>query len=136
MAVAKPRYPLPEHTWSQPGANCSTHSTYVRIFIKFEKSYVLIMGLINVTPKSITLRSHATEHETIDLQAPDSRRILSATYFKSIYQVWGCNICTCGLDHSGSEPFNYGRMCQGVEVYCIVKGVYLNSRGGCNNDFK
>ena len=51
VAVAKPRYPLPEHTWA--GANCSTHYTATGLFIRLKKSYVLLMGLINVTPKSI-----------------------------------------------------------------------------------
>ena len=53
------------------------------------------MGLINVTQKSITWR-HA---QLARNQRQTSRLILSVPerYF----------IKCCGLDHSGSEPFNY-----------------------------
>ena len=67
--------------------------------LTLKKSCVLIMGLINVTPKSITLRH---------TQLSTSARLETSS--KSIYQAWGWekfHICTCGLDHSGSEPFIY-----------------------------
>ena len=110
----RPQWQLPNHVTlclnthgHSPELTAPPTIHMLAYLLSLKKSYVLIMGLINV-PKSITLR-HTTEHETI--QAPDSRRILLApTYFKSIYQAWGWekfNICTCGLDHSGSEPFNY-----------------------------
>ena len=65
--------------------------------------------------------AYTTEHETIQ-----ARR--APTYFKSVYQAWGWekfHICTCGLDHSGSEPFYVCITCGAIIDWILYHSVLL-----------
>ena len=90
----RPPWQLPNTLGHSPELTAPPTILMLAYLLRLKKSYVLLMGLINVTPKSITLRhTRFRARSYAILSAPET----------GIYQAWGGE--KLWLAHSGSEPF-------------------------------